>query len=110
MIDPYEYPINYDFLTSRQKHNIIKAFTTSFAQAEFWYARIDKNKFTSNESYSYCVEMYNHYISRNDNYYDALALAGIYVEYGWVGHRNEFFLATQNDAFLQEEWMYAASE
>ena len=30
---------------------------------------------------------------------------GIYVEYGWVGHRDEWFLATAYDAMMQEDYL-----
>lgn len=34
----------------------------------------------------------------------------IYIEYNWVGHRNEFFFATEEDAWFQEDWVYQCAE
>lgn len=37
---------------------------------------------------------------------DFLSDMEIYVGYGWVGHRGEYFLATYDDALAQEEFNY----
>lgn len=38
-------------------------------------------------------------------YRDELESRNIFVEYGWVGHRDEWFLATMYDACMQEDYV-----
>lgn len=42
-----------------------------------------------------------------NEYQEALQERGIYMEYGWVGHREEWFMATSYDAMMQEEYVYS---
>lgn len=44
------------------------------------------------------------YIKYHD-YLRQLEEAEIYVERGWSGHLNEHFIASEDDAWRQEEWL-----
>lgn len=44
------------------------------------------------------------YLAYHNYLYD-LKIQGIYVEYGWSGHLNEHFIASEEDAWKQEEWL-----
>lgn len=41
------------------------------------------------------------------NFYERL---GIFIEYNWVGHRREFFFATDDDAWFQEDWIWQCAD
>lgn len=44
------------------------------------------------------------YINYHDYLYE-LTEQEIYVERGWTGHLNEHFMASEEDAWKQEEWL-----
>lgn len=84
-----EYPNNYDWMTESQKRILL---------SEYKYVR--KMAVDGNLKYVDYLRELN----------TVLEILNIHIEYNWVGHRGEYFLATYDDAFVQEEWLFAASE
>lgn len=39
-------------------------------------------------------------------YRETLENNGILIAFGWVGHRNEYFFPTYEDALAQEDWIF----
>lgn len=84
-----EYPNNYDWMTESQKQKLL---------AEYAHVR------------EKAINGHLRFVDYLRELNTVLEILNIHIEYDWVGHRGELFLATYNDALMQEEWLFAASE
>ncbi len=73
-----DYPTNYDDIDFGVKMRILA-------------------RFKLNDFFSYSEKIRFQDMLREDQ--------GIFVEYNWVGHRDEWFLATAYDAQMQEDYL-----
>lgn len=99
-IDEDCYPADYDWLTQEQQENILRA-------VKEYHSRVTKlgrdwlSHKGTNESEYYRAEDIASEIDRF-----LLDVLNIHVEYGWCGHRDEYFLATYNDAVAENDYYY----
>lgn len=99
-IDETEYPQNYDWLTPEQQKavldhiNALDDYTKEFSRA-----------LKSDDEHSDTLEwMWRDAQVKLNAAIDAYAAIGIKVEFGWIGHRSEYFLATYIDAFREQDY------
>ena len=79
MMDWDNYPANYDFLTDAEKDEILGYLNSG----EGWVDHVTVEK---------------------KAYADELQERGIAARYSWAGHRGQWFLATIDDAELEDDW------
>lgn len=101
MFDPEQYPVDYSFLTDEQKENIINYMAG--LRGRYWSTIIQLKNSQVDELNRRGSAYIEDYRKRLNAARDALIAAGIYVEYGWRGHQNEWFLATRDDAYIRED-------
>lgn len=101
MFNPDEYPIDYDFLSKEQKDNILKYMNA--LKGKYWRNILTMRNSGVRELEARSNQYLENYRKRVDAARGALQAAGIYVEFGWRGHGNEWFLATYADALLRED-------
>lgn len=100
-----KYPATYkNILTPEQRIRLVAWFKMKQNHANESYKQAN--------SYSYDSLDYVYYKNSGDmtmkeinGAIECLQNIGIMMEYGWVGHREEWFLATQYDAELQDDYM-----
>lgn len=102
-IYPENYPHNYDWLTDKQKDDILQWFNSKMSVLEM--AR--KNSMfqvrdIAQAGHQQSVMMTNQIRAAQE----ILEKLNIHIEFDWIGHRNEWFLATSQDAEMQEEHLF----
>ena len=85
MMDWDNYPLNYDFLSDEEKNEIL-------------------GYLNSGNSWQ------DHLAPEKKAYANALQGRGIAARYDWAGHRGQWFLATLNDAEMEEDWRIQCSD
>lgn len=108
MFDPMDYPENYDFLTDRQKEDIINYMTS--LKGKYWTDIIQLMQSSVPELAKRGNAYVEEYRKKVDVAQKAFRAAGIYVEFGWRHHSTEWFLATRNDAEMREEDLFTVME
>ena len=96
------YPNSYGWLTQKQQSEIISWFENE----DFLMRAAEKDKNSvkySDDVSALCNSFENHYKNRIQAAKSVLSIADIFVEYGWSGHKGEYFLATYNDAKEHEK-------
>jgi hypothetical protein len=95
-IDETEYPQNYDWLTPEQQKAVLDHINMlDDTEMEFFKA------FQHTDTFE---RLWREAAVRKNAAIDAYAAIGIKVEFGWIGHRSEYFLATYADAFREQDY------
>ena len=104
-IDEDCYPADYDWLTQEQQENILRAVKEYHSHVTNLGRNYQSHKDTNESEYLrqawHCAENVACEIDRF-----LLDVLNIHVEYGWCGHRDEYFLATYNDAVAENDYYY----
>lgn len=99
-IDETEYPQNYDWLTPEQQKAVL-----DHINALDDYTKELSRALKSDDEHSDTLEwMWRDANVKLNAAIDAYAAIGIKVEFGWIGHRSEYFLATYIDAFREQDY------
>lgn len=99
-IDETEYPQNYDWLTPEQQEAVL-----DHINALDDYTKELSRALKSDDEHSDTLEwMWRDAQVKLNAAIDAYAAIGIKVEFGWIGHRSEYFLATYIDAFREQDY------
>lgn len=99
-IDETEYPQNYDWLTPEQQKAVL-----DHINALDDYTKELSRALKSDDEHSDTLEwMWRDAQVKLNAAIDAYAAIGIKVEFGWIGHRSEYFLATYVDAFREQDY------
>ncbi len=99
-IDETEYPQNYDWLTPEQQKAVL-----DHINALDDYTKKLFRALKSDDEHSDTLEwMWRDAQVKLNAAIDAYAAIGIKVEFGWIGHRSEYFLATYVDAFREQDY------
>ena len=99
-IDETEYPQNYDWLTPEQQKAVL-----DHINALDDYTKKLSRALKSDDEHSDTLEwMWRDAQVKLNAAIDAYAAIGIKVEFGWIGHRSEYFLATYVDAFREQDF------
>ena len=99
-IDETEYPQNYDWLTPEQQKAVL-----DHINALDDYTKELSRALKSDDEHSDTLErMWREAHVKLNAAIDAYAAIGIKVEFGWIGHRSEYFLATYVDAFREQDY------
>jgi len=99
-IDDTEYPQNYDWLTPEQQKAVL-----DHINALDDYTKELFRALKSDDEHSDTLEwMWRDAQVKLNEAIDAYAAIGIKVEFGWIGHRSEYFLATYVDAFREQDY------
>lgn len=100
-IDETEYPQNYDWLTPEQQ----KAVLDHINALDDYTKELLSRAWKSDDEHSDTLEwMWREAQVKLNAAIDAYAAIGIKVEFGWIGHRSEYFLATYIDAFREQDY------
>lgn len=104
-INEDEYPQNYDWLSQKQQDAILDYITEGAEYAQHWWRMYCEHQ---NEN---DADVYKKVWEEIADELDAIShfldvVLGIKVEYGWCGHRNKHFLATYNDAVVENNYYY----
>lgn len=81
-----KYPANYDFLSEEEEREILDYLN----EGDDWRDHL------TDEKKAYVAEL------QCDR--------GIACEYDWAGHRGEWFLATIDDAEMEDDWRWQCSD
>lgn len=84
-VDCGKYPDNYDFVSDAEKNEIL----------DYLNSGSDWHEHLANEKKAYVAD---------------LETRGIYAEYNWIGHRDQWFLATSSDAEAEEDWRWQCAD
>ena len=99
-IDETEYPQNYDWLTPEQQKAVLAHINALEDYTKELYRALK-----SDDEHSDTLEwMWRDAKVKLNAAIDAYAAIGIKVEFGWIGHRSEYFLATYIDAFREQDY------
>lgn len=99
-IDETEYPQSYDWLTPEQQKAVL-----DHINALDDYTKELSRALKSDDEHSDTLEwMWRDAQVKLNEAIDAYAAIGIKVEFGWIGHRSEYFLATYVDAFREQDY------
>ena len=104
-INEDEYPQNYDWLSQKQQDAILDYITEGAEYARHWWRMYCEHQNTDD------ADVYKKVWEEVADELDAIShflsvVLGIKVEYGWCGHRNKHFLATYNDAVVENNYYY----
>lgn len=102
-IYPENYPVTYHWLNKEQQEKILQWFKKEFNAAQ---AANKDRLILVRDIYESGHKRYQDAIHRIQAAQEALEILGIFVEYDWIGHREEWFLATRQDAEMQEEHLF----
>lgn len=99
-IDEIEYPQNYDWLTPKQQKAVLDHINALDDDTREFFRALK-----SDGEHSDTLErMWREAHVKLNAAIDAYAAIGIKVEFGWIGHRSEYFLATYVDAFGEQDY------
>ena len=99
-IDETEYPQNYDWLTPEQQKAVLDHINALDDDTKEFFRALK-----SDDEHSDTLErMWRDAHVKLNAAIDAYAAIGIKVEFGWIGHRSEYFLATYVDAFKEQDY------
>lgn len=102
-IHPEDYPVNYDWLTDKQKKYIYTWFNRRFQEIKDLRTKIYECNVRE------ITNKFNERIEKLENDLRAgqslLMGLGIFVEFNWCGHRDEWFLATYDMAMMEEDFL-----
>lgn len=99
-IDETEYPQNYDWLTPEQQKAVLDHINALDDNTKELFRALK-----SDDEHSDTLEwMWRDAQVKLNAAIDAYAAIGIKVEFGWIGHRSEYFLATYVDAFREQDY------
>ena len=99
-IDETEYPQNYDWLTPEQQKAVLDHINALDDDTKEFFRALK-----SDDEHSDTLErMWREAHVKLNAAIDAYATIGIKVEFGWIGHRSEYFLATYVDAFKEQDY------
>lgn len=99
-IDETEYPQNYDWLTPEQQKAVLDHINALDDDTKEFFRALK-----SDDEHSDTLErMWREAHVKLNAAIDAYAAIGIKVEFGWIGHRSEYFLATYVDAFKEQDY------
>lgn len=104
-IDEDCFPADYDWLTQEQQEGILRAVKEYREYATSLWRDYQNHKGTDQSEYFRQIWHYAAGIASEMNRF-LLDVLNIHVEYGWCGHRGEYFLATYNDAVSENEYYY----
>ena len=104
-INEDEYPQNYDWLSQKQQDAILDYITDCAEYAQHWWRTYYEHKNKDD------ADIYKKIWKEVEDELDAIShfldvVLWIKVEYNWCGHRNEYFLATYNDAVAENDYYY----
>ena len=99
------FPADYNWLTQEQQEDILRAVKEYRDHAANLWRDYQIHKGTDEgehfrqawrraEDIAYAIDRF------------LLDVLNIHVEYNWCGHRNEYFLATYNDAVAENDYYY----
>lgn len=99
------FPTDYDWLTQEQQENILRAVKEYRDYAAKLWRDYQKHKGTDG---SECFRQAWHRAEGIAGAIDRFLLdvLNIHVEYNWCGYRNQYFLATYNDAVVENNYYY----
>ena len=104
-IDEDCFPADYDWLTQEQQEGILRAVKDYRDRAtSLWYEYQSHKGTDSSEYFRQAWRRAENVACEIDSF--LLDVLNIHVEYGWCGHRGEYFLATYNDAVAENDYYY----
>lgn len=104
-IDEDCFPADYDWLTKEQQENILSAVKEYRDHATNLWRDYQSHKGTDKDEYfRQAWRRIEGIACALDEF--LLDVLNIHVEYGWCGHRDEYFLATYNDAVAENDYYY----
>lgn len=95
MINPSDYPANYDWLSEEDKEIILKCANTLLQDIK------DKNTPEFMKEWAKEQLKIVYYACLDNN---------IRLAYNWSGHRNQFILATELDAEMEQDWQFQCAD
>ena len=99
-IDETEYPQNYDWLTPEQQKAVLDHINALDDSTKELFKALK-----SDDEHSDTLEwMWRDAQVKLNAAIDAYAAIGIKVEFSWIGHRSEYFLATYIDACREQDY------
>lgn len=104
-INEDEYPQNYDWLSQKQQEDILRAVKEYRNHAANLWQDYESHRGIIGES-EYCRQWCRAEDIACEIDRFLLDVLNIHVEYGWCGHRGEYFLATYNDAVAENDYYY----
>ena len=102
-IDETEYPQNYDWLTPEQQKAVLDHIN-ALDDDTMEFFRVFRALKSKDEHSDTLERMWRDAQVKLNAAIDAYAAIGIKVEFGWIGHRSEYFLATYVDAFREQDY------
>ena len=102
-IDETEYPQNYDWLTPEQQKAVLDHIN-ALDDDTMEFFRVFRALKSKDEHSDTLERMWREAHVKLNAAIDAYAAIGIKVEFGWIGHRSEYFLATYADAFREQDY------
>lgn len=99
------FPADYDWLTQEQQEGILRAVKEYRDHATNLWRDYQSRKGTDESEYFRQAWHRAEGIACEIDRF-LLDVLNIHVEYGWCGHRGEYFLATYNDAVAENDYYY----
>lgn len=101
-----DYPLSYEgMLSPEQRIRIVAWFKMKQNRANGCYKNANSYS-RENVNYIYFTQEGDKLMKEIDGAVNCLRSIGVMMEYGWVGHREEWFMATAYDAELQDDYLY----
>ena len=99
------YPANYDWLTQEQQENILREVKEYYdCVANLWRDYQSHKDKDEGEYFRQAWYRAKGIACAIDEF--LLNVLNVHVEYGWCGHRDEYFLATYDDAVSENAYYY----
>lgn len=99
------FPADYDWLTQEQQEGILRAVKEYRNHAAKLWRDYQNHKGTDESEYFRQVWRRAEDIAYAIDKF-LLDVLNIHVEYNWCGHRNQYFLATYDDAVVENDYYY----
>ena len=107
MIGLSEYPLDYNHLSKEFQDKTLEWFTDH--RKALQRAREMQSNFVPEIS-KRGIEWERALTAEIHTVKDYLSKVGIKIEYGWAGHRGEWFFATYEDAEMEEDWIFQCTD
>lgn len=103
IINENDYPQNYDWLPQEKQQAIVDLANNLYKRRSTMFLTCSQFN-TSSEQRNALKRQFDSVCERERGMWDTCDALGIKFEYGWVGHRGMYFLATYNDALAQQAY------
>lgn len=103
-VDENEYPQNYDWLPQEKQQAIVDLANSLYKRRSAVWRIAHSKSDTVKKHRDFLMRQWESICEREDGVWDICDALGIKLEYGWVGHRDTYFLATYNDALVQQDY------